>query len=143
MQESLFSSTVTKKLYNERAVMVGTLIGGPIVAGYLLAENYKALDQREKINKTWLFTIISFGIILLIAYITPHKVPSFIFPIIYSGIAQFLAQRFQGDQIKGHIVNGGGIYSVWRSVGIGIISALIFLVIVFSILVLIDLAMAN
>ena len=143
MQDSLFSSTVTKKLYNERAVMVGTLIGGPIVAGYLLSENYKALDQREKVNKTWLFTIIGFVIILILAYITPNRVPSFIFPILYSVIAQFLAQRFQGDQIKGHVVNGGGVHSVWRSVGIGIIAALIFLVTVFGILVIIDLTMTN
>ena len=86
--------------------MVGTLLGGPLVAGYFLAENYKALDQREKINRTWLFTIIGFLLILTIAYITPHKVPSYIFPIVYSGIAQFLAQRFQGDQIKVHALNG-------------------------------------
>ena len=143
MQESLFSSAVTGKLYYERAVMVGTLLGGPLVAGYLLAENYKALEQEEKVNKTWLFTIIGFLCILTIAYITPGKVPSYIFPIAYSGIAQFLAQRIQGDQIKAHAASGGGIYRIWRSVWIGIISAIIFLVIIFGILVLIDSMMAN
>ena len=143
MQDSLFSSTVTRKLYNERAVMVGTLLGGPLVAGYFLAENYKALDQGEKVNRTWLFTVIGFLLILTIAYITPHRVPSYIFPIVYSGIAQFLAQRFQGDHIKAHTVSGGGMYSIWRSVWIGVISAIIFLVIIFGILVLIDSLMAN
>jgi hypothetical protein len=143
MQESLFSSTVTRKLYNERAVMVATLIGGPLVAGYLLAENYKALDQKEKVNRTWLFTIICFIIILIIAYVTPGKVPSFLFPIAYSAFAQFLAQRFQGNQIKIHTENGGGIYNIWRSVWIGAISAIILFVIVFGVLVLIDSMMKN
>ena len=140
MEENLLLPHPGYKLYKDQAIFVGTFLGGPLVAGYLAAENFKRLGQEEKVKKTWLFTIAStiviFGGIFLIPGI--EKIPNIIIPLAYTGIAQMLIRRSQGAAIKAHIETGGQTFSTWRAVWIGILGCLITLAILSIILVLFD-----
>jgi len=124
------------KLYNDWAIYVGTFLGGPLVAGYLAAENFKELGEPDKVRNTWIVaigaTILIFGSIFLIPNI--EKIPNYIIPITYTLIAQFLVRRFQGAAIKNHIQNGGQVYSTWRSVWIGLVGLVVLLAAIFIIL---------
>jgi hypothetical protein len=62
-----------------------------------------------------------------------EKVPKFIIPIVYAGIAQYLVQKVQGPAIKSHIEKGGHVYSVWRAVWIGLIGAVVLFAIILAI----------
>jgi hypothetical protein len=136
MGEDLLSSKPDFKLYKDRAIYVGTFLGGPLTAGYLTAENFKHLRQYDKVKTTWIVAIIAtvviFGGIFLIPGI--EKVPNYIIPLIYTVIAQYLVKHFQGNQITDHIKNGGQIYSVWRAVWIGLVGLAITLAIIFVII---------
>ena len=138
MEENLLSLPPDFKLYKDRAVYVGTFLGGPLVAGYLFAENFKRLGQQDKAKSAWLIAIISTIVIIGIVFFIPNieKIPSYIIPIIYGGIAQFLVQKNQGAAIKSHIENGGQVYSVWRAVWIGLVGAAILFAIILAILLL-------
>lgn len=138
MEENLLSLPPDVKVYKDRAVYVGTFLGGPLVAGYLSAENFKNLGQQEKVKTAWLIGIISTIVIIGMVFFIPNieKIPSYIIPLIYAGIAQFLVQKNQGSAIKSHIDNGGQVYSVWRAVWIGLVGAVILFGIVFAILLL-------
>ena len=52
MQEPLFPSTVSQKLYNERAILIATFLGGPLAGGFLLAQNFNAFNEPGKAGKT-------------------------------------------------------------------------------------------
>lgn len=87
-------------------------------------------------KKTWLIAIIATIIILGGVFLIPNieKVPHFIIPLVYTAIAQYLVQRFQGTAIKAHIEKGGQVYSIWRTGWIGLTGLLILVVIVFIII---------
>src|SRR6187200_478744 len=121
MENNLLSQVPDFKLYKDKLVYTSTFLGGPLAAGYLIAQNYKHLGKEEKVKNTWIIAIISTIIIFGGAFFIPgiENMPKYIIPIMYTGIAQFLVQRFQGKEIKAHIEQGGETYSVWRAVLIG------------------------
>lgn len=140
MAEDLLSVQPDFKLYKERAVYVGTFLGGPLVAGYLIAENFKQLGQQAKVKTTWLIaiiaTIVIFGGVFLIPGI--EKVPRYLIPLLYSVITQAIVQKYQGADIKNHIDKGGQTYSVWRAVWIGLVGLVVLLAIIYIIVLLTD-----
>ena len=138
MEENLLPSQPTFKLYKDRAIYVGTLLGGPLVAGYFAAENFKHLTQTNKIKTTWLIAILATIIIFSGKFLITNfeKIPKYLIPLIYTAIAQFLVQTFQGAAIKTHIETGGQTYSIWRAIWIGLVGLVILLVIIIAIVFL-------
>ncbi|MBS1747068.1 MAG: hypothetical protein JST21_12930 [Bacteroidetes bacterium] len=106
-----------------------------MVAGYLTAENFKQLGQSEKVRITWIIAILSTIIIFGGIFLVPNidKVPNYIIPLIYTAIAQYLVQKYQGADIKTHIDSGGQTYSTWRVIWIGLVGLVILLIIIFVI----------
>ncbi|MDE3236300.1 MAG: hypothetical protein KGO81_10125 [Bacteroidota bacterium] len=124
------------KLYKDKAVYIGTFIGGPLVAGYLAAENFKKLGQIDKAKTSWIISICVTIVIFASVFLIPNmdKIPNYLIPLIYTGIARFLVQKFQGSAIKSHIAASGQTYSTWRAVWIGLIGLLGLLLIIFIII---------
>jgi hypothetical protein len=137
MERPLFEPSVTRKLYNERSVLIGTFIGGPLVAGYLIAQNFKALEQPGNANKTWLLTAFVF-VFLFVSDFIPGlaDVPAIAYSALFCILAHSAARKFQGSQIALHQTSGGRLYSTSRAALIGIISLLITLALFFGLLYL-------
>lgn len=127
MNEILDAKIPEEKIYKSQAIWVGTFLGGPLVAGYLFAENFKSLDQPEKVKPTWIIAIISTVIIFGGVFLIPENInfPNQLIPLLYSLIAMGLFKKFQEKNATEHINSGGSIYSWWRVVGISIIGVLI------------------
>jgi hypothetical protein len=140
MQEDLLTAPPEFKLYNDRAVYVGTFLGGPLVAGYLAAENFKKLGQPDKARTAWIVAILSTILIFLGVFLIPgiEKIPKYIIPLAYTFIAKALFQQYLGPAIKNHIAQGGPTYSVWRGVWIGLVGGVILIAVIFGILLLLD-----
>jgi len=133
------NETTTQKIYKERAIWVGTFLGGPLVAGYLISENFKVFDQQEKARKAWIYSIIVTAIVFGGVFLIPDnvKVPNQIIPLIYTFIAYQFVQIYQKAKITTHINAGGQVYSWWRTIGVALIGLLITVIIVFSIAMLV------
>ncbi len=138
MEENVLQPIPTFKLYKDKAIYLGTFIGGPLVAGYLIAENFKQLGQLGKVKTTWIISILSTIVIFGGLFLIPNveKVPNYIIPIIYTGITQILVKKFQEDAIKAHIETGGQTFSNWRAAWIGIVGLVILIAIIFVIVLL-------
>jgi hypothetical protein len=132
MEDILTPVTPEFKLYRERTIFLGTFLGGPAVAGYLIAENFKKFGHPDKARLTWIIAIIAtfaiFGGILLI----PESVhiPNYLIPILYAVIAQSLVKHFQGQDIDQHVKDGGSTYSPWRAVWIGLVGLIVTLIVI-------------
>jgi hypothetical protein len=126
MDEDILVAPPGYKLYRDRPIYIATFLGGPLVAGYLIAENYRKLGERSKVWKTWLFTglatILIFGYVFFIQ--SPDS-PNYLVPIVYSLITAYLVKWLQGDRIKLHQQNMGEFYSWWRAVLVALIGAVI------------------
>jgi hypothetical protein len=132
--------TKTPKIYNERAIWAGTFIGGPLVTGYLIAENFKTFNKNIAARNTWIFAIMATIVIFGGAFLVPNaeKIPRQIIPIIYTAIAYALVKHYQGSEINAHLSKGGPIFSWWKTLGISIVGLLITIIPIFGIAYLSD-----
>jgi hypothetical protein len=60
MPEDWLTAPPEFKLYKENAIVGATFLGGPLVAGYLAAENFKQLEQPAKARTAWIIAILFF-----------------------------------------------------------------------------------
>ncbi|HET6256058.1 MAG TPA: hypothetical protein VFE32_18420 [Puia sp.] len=137
MQEDILSTPPSFKLYTDRAVLIGTFIGGPLVAGYLAAENYRQLGQQDKAGRAWIISILATVIIFGGIFILPaDKIPPYIIPITYTLIARYLVKTYQGPAIITHVEQGGPTYTVGRAVWIGLVGLVILFLLLFGFILL-------
>src|ERR1700712_4767815 len=115
--------TLIAPIYSANQIRLGTFLGGPLVAGYFIAENYKVFGEAGKGKAAWIyaiaFSIVLFGSIFAIP--DDVHVPGYIIPIIYCWVTYYLVQHFQGKQIDALTNGGEGLFSWWRVVLIGLI----------------------
>jgi len=133
LEKSVFEEIPTEKIYSKTAVSAGTFFGGPFVAGYCIAENFKAFNDLEKARNTYIVTAISTIIITILAFNIPENIPSVVFPLIYACITSFIIKTYQEKDIEKHVNNGGEFFNGWRVFLISIISVVIFLAIIYAI----------
>ena len=109
--------------------MIGTFFGGPLIAGYLIAENFKVFDEKDRAKKVLIYsiilTVLIFGSLLIFPF--SDKIPNFVIPLISLSLANFIFQIYQESKIKVHLTKGGQAYNLWRSVGIGFIGTIIII----------------
>jgi hypothetical protein len=135
-QQPVFGIELPAKMYTTKGIRVATFLGGPLVAGYLIAENFKAFNEADKVKKTWLYTIIATVVIFGVAFLLPESGSSgrIIFPLIYSWVAYYIVQNYQGTQMDTFTNTGGETVSWWRVIGVGLIGCIITLLILFIII---------
>jgi hypothetical protein len=128
-QENLFPELPVEKLYRPLNIYVATLFGGPLVAGYLIAANYKALNESRNVARTWIFTIIGTVLIIVFAYViesrSTRNVPGYIISIIYSVIIYNIVNLVQKPKIINYISAGGQFHPASRVLLVTIIGVVI------------------
>ncbi len=140
MEEIIEIKNKTEKIYKDRAIYVGTFLGGPLVAGYLIAENFKAFGEINRAKKTWVYAIITLIILFVLIFSIPDnvKIPNQIIPLIYTIITYYLVKYYQGKNIEEYISTGGSFFGWWRIIVIGLIGLVVTLAIVFLIVFITD-----
>lgn len=134
--QHILSETLGRKLYSKKAVMIGTMLGGPLAGAYLLAKNFKTVNKSERVAQAWTIGIIAFFVLILLGFFILEQVPNFLFIFFYAWMGHFAAEKMQGDFLDKHEEEGGTFYSNWRAAGIGVIAAAIFLALLFGVLFL-------
>ncbi|MEH6536376.1 MAG: hypothetical protein V7719_08300 [Psychroserpens sp.] len=129
-QESPFENpTLDKKLHSSKAIGGATFLGGPLAAGYLIQENFNALDKptegRNSLIIGIIATIVLFGGIFMIPESIIDKMPKQLIPLIYTGIIWGIVEWMQGDALKSHKEHGNAFFSGWRAAGVGFVALLI------------------
>lgn len=140
MEQILENQPISGKVYKERAIWVGTFLGGPLVAGYLIAENFKVFHQNDRVKKTWIYSIIATIVIFGVAFAIPDniKIPNQIIPLIYTLIAYQIVQIYQKAKITTHINSGGQFYSWGRTLLVGLIGLIITIIPIVAFIMLTD-----
>tara|TARA_R110002072_G_scaffold302775_1_gene488618 strand:- start:3320 stop:4084 length:765 start_codon:yes stop_codon:yes gene_type:complete len=130
MEQTVDIERPTRKIYKDRAIWVGTFLGGPLAAGYLIAENFKAFNDTDKAKKTWIYAIIATVVVFGGVFLIPEnvKIPNQIIPLIYTAIAYYLVQHFQGQNISAHLNSGGQLFGWWRTIAVGLIGLAITII---------------
>ena len=133
------------KLYKDRSLWVATFFGGPLAAGYILAENFKSLGKTSTSRNTWIYTILITILLFVAVFNIPDNIPfpNQIIPIISILVANWILTNSQGKQINRHVEAGGEVYSTWRGLLIGVICLLITLTVVIGVFFVADLMITS
>lgn len=120
------------KLYSSKAIAIATFLGGPLPAGYLIGENFKALEKptegRNSLIVGIIATILLFGGLFMIPEHIIDKIPGQLIPIGYTAIIWGIIEWKQGDVLRAHEASGNSFFSTWRAAGIGLISLIILVI---------------
>lgn len=129
-----------KRIYSDQSIWAAGILAGPLVIGYLIAENFKVFGECEKAVWTWVIAVLFFIILISSLFLFPalENVPNLLIPLAYTAIAVGIAKHYQGKNIAGHIKHGGLLYSWKRVLGVGILGLLVTLIGVIGIIWMVD-----
>ena len=140
MEETILDPTLTNRIYSVRSIRIATFIGGPLVAAYLIASNFKQLGEENKVGRTWLWSMLIFIGILVISFSLPDSIPNIAYNLVYFLVASFFVQKYQAEQIDTHINSGGLTYKTYRAVLVAILSMVILIAIILGCYAIADFA---
>lgn len=117
------SERPTQKIYKQGHLWGATFWGGPLVAGYLIAANFKAFGEPEKVKMTWVWTVLATVAVFGAALSIPEesKIPNVAIPLAYTAVTVLITERLQGRRITAHLAAGGSCYSWGRAIVVGLI----------------------
>ncbi len=131
-----------RKGYNEQSIFVGALLGGPLVAGYMMAENYKAVGKDENVMLTWVFAL-AYVVFQIIGH-DLHSIiglPRIAVAFISAFIIILIAKAVQGNEIyqlkmEDDRIHGWGRTAVISIIGMILVFTIFFLIELFFIVIL-------
>lgn len=132
----------TSKFYTKKAIGIATFIGGPAAAGYLIGVNFRNLNETSKGLTALVLGIVFTLFLLSLGFILPEpvldKFPSAFLPMIYTGLIYIIVDNTQGKALKEHEEKGNEFFSAWRAAGIGLVSLMLILLLIFGYIFLYD-----
>lgn len=145
MEELLLEAEIPHgKVYTANVIYGATFIAGPLVATYMIAENFRLFNNNKAAARTWIvgivFTIILFGGLFMLP--EDVKIPNMIIPLIYTGTAWSFVKYNQERDINKHLTAGGKDHNWKNIILVALSSILLSLAFAFG-LVLIDEAMVE
>ncbi|HKV32939.1 MAG TPA: hypothetical protein VJP89_01320 [Pyrinomonadaceae bacterium] len=114
----------TETIYTQNSIWGGSFLGGPLVAGYIIARNFKAFNESPKAWVTWIVTICASAVILGAAFLLSDTNWRGI-PIAYTAIAYGLIRHYQGAKIDAHIKAGGATHGYLNIIGVSLAGLII------------------
>lgn len=120
------------KLYDAPRLGVGTFLGGPLVATYFFAENYKKLGRQDLVLKSWgigvLFTIALFAVVFMLPEDLP--VPNFVISGGYTLMIVLLFRQVMSRDVDQALSQGSVLFGWGRTILVAVIGLVTTLVLI-------------
>lgn len=127
------------KIYSDSAVTLGTFLGGPLAAGYMMAANFKAFNEPEKVKATWSYAFFCYILIFVLFFSSfGFEIPPYLVPLTYVLLAYFFVKRFQKNNIDAHVDAAGELFNWWKVVRIILLCFFITIVVMIIVVLFLD-----
>jgi hypothetical protein len=113
---------VEQKAYTRGQIIIGTFIGGPFAAMYFLKKNFDLQGDKESSKKTIIVGLSIVAILLAAVPVLPESIPSFVYGVAYTAIAQAVYEQKQKS------LKDTPRYSHWNVAGVTVLSIVMFLI---------------
>ena len=98
------------RVYDSHVILIATIFGGPLVGGYLLAENFKGFGEVNRTKQSWIWGILGLSIMISVSGIIQNAYVKMIVPVLFSVLTYIGALYFQGGKIRLHQQLGGQMH---------------------------------
>lgn len=119
-----------KKVLSPGQIAGGSFWGGPIATVYYLRKNYLAQGNEVYAQKALLYGVCFVIFLLGLLPFLPEKFPNMLLPLIYCLSAKQIAETTQLKKAQIKESEEYTFESNWKIFGVGILTMLIFLIIV-------------
>jgi len=113
------------RLYSQNQIATATFLGSPLVGGWLIAANHKALARPEQANRAIILGVGGTVLLLGLAMVLPDRFPNAALPAACAVAVRAWANAQFSTVIEHHRAAGGVQFSWWRVVGLSLLSAAI------------------
>ncbi len=141
MEQKSDAPSLSQKIYSEIAIGLGALIGGPLAAGYFIAQNFRVFNEPGKARKTWIIAV-AVMVAIICDFLILSRYTIFLNPvillIIIAAVVWFLAARLQGERIRAHVSSGGLVYNWLQNIGVAFAGLVGIIVIVLGFALLLN-----
>jgi hypothetical protein len=117
------------KVYSPGQVAVGSFIGGPIAAIYVIKKNFDALGNKADASKTVLWGAVFVVFLLVLLPFLPDNFPNAALPVAYTLAAWRVAEKYQISRKALLEDSPYERHSNWNVFGISVGFLVLFLVI--------------
>lgn len=97
-----------KKIYSEKQIVTGVLLGGPLAGGYFLWCDFKALGKDTHATvvaiAAMIVTLVSFGLLFAIPEL--QRLPTFLIPAVHIGLTYGIIRGYLADALDSHVQDG-------------------------------------
>lgn len=114
------------KVFTGKAIRNSVFFGGPLVAGYMMAKNFKTVGESHKMSTAWLGVIgytIAF-MALNMTVLADINIPGIAFSVMNAFIAWQVFKSYQMPMVKNHVDQGGETESIGHAVVAVILSVI-------------------
>ncbi len=119
-------------LYTPRAVGLATFLGGPLAGTVVMAMNYRRVGRPASAVKAILGGLAGTAALGALAFVLPEHSPGFLLGLIPLFVMVKLASTLQGETVNRHKYAGGKIASMWKAAGVGLLSLILLVAVVFA-----------
>jgi MFS family permease len=125
--------TSAAPLYSVSGIVIGTVLGSLAAAIVMLNFNYRALGHQTLARKVAIWgSVVYLLLILLTAQIPPSMTVNLAVVSVQALIAYFASSTLQGAAISYHREHQGPIHSGWRAAGVGLLTGMTLLMMLWT-----------
>ncbi len=122
-------ATVSPRLFNGRAILLGSFLGGPLITGMLTGYNLMILEKKTKafwaVILGMALSVLLLSILILLPNKVYHRVPVIFIPILYTIFCYILYELFHRGEIVNYRINDGKFKPLWIVIPSGILGLLL------------------
>lgn len=127
-----------ERLFSPNQVGVGSFLGGPLAAVYLVWANFRALDDRRGAVGALVWGILFIAVVMAILPFLPEWFPNIAIPVVYTIAARFVAETLQMRKEAIAASDHYDFQTNWLVAGVAAISLAAFVVLVVAELLALD-----
>lgn len=141
MTEDILPIVPATKLFKKRVIVICAFLAGPLVGGYMIAENFKNIGERSNNIRTLIITIAFTVVVTLALLLLPglEKIPNIVFPMFFASVTSACIYFFQRDKLIEHSRNGGVYYNNTRAFVVSLTGLAIYVAFAVGLVFLVDL----
>ncbi len=123
------------QLYTPHSAVIATIMGSLLAGAVIIALNYRALGRRDLATRTVLIGLAALGILMALATLMPNgPAAGVVMLIMQIGLAYGACRFLQEAAIRYHVEHGGGLYSPFRALAVGLLVGIAFAIVFVAVL---------
>jgi hypothetical protein len=92
--QHILSTTPDFKLHDNKNIIIGTFLGGPLAGAFLMIENFRNLNQQQHVIKSWMIAIVGLLVLIASTYISiVEKIPNIFFSFLSIMVVSFFVNK--------------------------------------------------